>query len=299
MPTNACSARDRPVPVGADRDQPTQGVPQLDRQGLGRDAGPRRAPGVTDQPWAGPPHDSKRVANSSFDAGIAPRPPAHTTMAPADHDACRTTSSGGRRPRGLRRSQEIGRRQQALDGVGEVGDDGSPFVAGEIPRRGEAILGLPDQTGQQRQRRRSRRRATVPRPRRCRGRQQSASTRSRLCHVTHRPPSTTAPRHRWMSARQHGAIGPPPSSIEIVGEHLASSVPATQLRPLPRGAELRAGSPGYRRHARVQTYPPLSSLGRRGTTVGLRNRIAQHRSVVVKASGAIRFTTSPSLFHTF
>ena len=57
---------------------------------------PNRMPGWTDQPCAGPPHISRRVASSSFDAGIAPRPPAQTTMVPADHDACSTTSSGGR-----------------------------------------------------------------------------------------------------------------------------------------------------------------------------------------------------------
>ena len=57
---------------------------------------PNRTPGCTDQPLEGPPHISRRVANSSLDAGIAPRPPAQTTMPPADHDACSITSSGGR-----------------------------------------------------------------------------------------------------------------------------------------------------------------------------------------------------------
>ena len=85
-----------PVAFGADRDQPSQPVLDLDRQCFGRTPPPSGTPGCTAQPCAGPPHRSRRVASSSFDAGVAPRPPAHTTMVPADHDACRTTSSGGR-----------------------------------------------------------------------------------------------------------------------------------------------------------------------------------------------------------
>jgi len=55
-----------------------------------------RTPGWTCHPLGGPPTASSRSASASFGSGSVPRPAAHTTTRPSDHEACSCTSPGSR-----------------------------------------------------------------------------------------------------------------------------------------------------------------------------------------------------------
>jgi hypothetical protein len=125
-------------------------------------------PACNCHPTDGPPIASSRVASASLPSGGEPRPPAHTTTWPSDHDACRTTSSGSHtsevKPEVLvgdsragggrrwRRTKPGRGRLQTVERVGEVGDDLIAFLALQVPDRGQIFLGIEDQPVEQKER---------------------------------------------------------------------------------------------------------------------------------------------------
>ena len=181
---------------------------------------PNRMPGWTDQPCDGPPHISRRVANSSFDAGIAPRPPAQTTKVPADHDACSTTSSGGRSASAALAGRS---RSAVLRKLPTVSVKSATTCSRSSPERSRAEA-RPSSASPTRRAssdndvappsRKSATSSSLPRPSAIR---QIALSSCVMSTIDLRPPPTNATARQ--SPRQHSAIG-----------HLRRAEPQRQLR---------------------------------------------------------------------
>ena len=104
----------------------------------------------------GPADRLQPVASSSFASGGAPRPPAHTTSRPADHDACSGTSAGSGSCSGARTRRDLaaggeappggagGRRPQASSVSSKSATTWSRSSRRGRHRR-EVVLGLVDQ----------------------------------------------------------------------------------------------------------------------------------------------------------
>ena len=199
---------------------------------------PSGTPGWTDQPCAGPPQPSRRVANSSFDAGVAPRPPAQTTTVPADHDACSTTSSGGRSTSagfGGRRRSAVLRRLRTVSvksattysrsSPGSERADARPSSASPIRRFSNDSDDAPPP-------RKSTRSSSLPRPSAMRQITLSSCVMStidlRSPHTRRHRPAEHTPTRR--GRRDRTSRGQPTNTV---AELVTSCVPPTPARPLP------------------------------------------------------------------
>ncbi len=152
-----------PFPIGVERDEPAHASRIEIDTACARTPPGRGTPGCSSQPWGGPPNCSSRSANSSFESGVDPRPPPHTTSRRDDQEPCSTTSAGSdscsndwfasSRSAGGARAQIVSRGPQRSDRVDEVGDHLVALVGVERGDGGQVVLHLLDEAVQQRERR--------------------------------------------------------------------------------------------------------------------------------------------------